>query len=384
MWCNGGGGGWRLAAGGVWAEKGGSGRREVVRVMKPGGVREKPRSGSTGVNQLWYLILPKLLSDFAASSKLTAGFSGYAVVCRFTESVHKVNIWIMDRPTIDLLVPSGHTMSDCEIVAHKVEFSDQAFTMSILTKLRCITLDVTGTLIAYKGELGDYYCMAAKAAGQQCPDYKRVHEGFKLAYTEMAKKHPCFGFAEKIPNIVWWKTCVRNSFVQAGYEYDEETFEKIFRRIYATFGSSAPYSIFPDAKPFLRWLRESGITVGLVSNAEYRYQDVILPALGLNQGSEWDFGVFSGLEGVEKPDPRIYEIALKKAGNVAPQQVLHIGDSMRKDYLPARSVGMHALLLDRFKTADAVDWRKAGATVLPDLIATKDWLTSEELKCSDM
>ncbi|XP_055805815.1 uncharacterized protein LOC129874542 [Solanum dulcamara] len=256
--------------------------------------------------------------------------------------------------------------------------------MSILTKLRCITLDVTGTLIAYKGELGDYYCMAAKAAGKQCPDYKRVHEGFKLAYTEMAKKHPCFGYAEKIPNIVWWKTCVRNSFVQAGYEYDDETFEKIFRRIYATFGSSAPYSLFPDAIPFLRWLRESGITVGLVSNAEYRYQDVILPALGLNQGSEWDFGVFSGLEGVEKPDPRIYEIALKKAGNVAPEEVLHIGDSLRKDYVPARSVGMHALLLDRFKTADAVDWRKAGATVLPDLIATKDWLTSEKLKCSDL
>ncbi|CAN4083675.1 unnamed protein product [Withania somnifera] len=256
--------------------------------------------------------------------------------------------------------------------------------MSILTKLRCITLDVTGTLIAYKGELGDYYCMAAKAAGQQCPDYKQVHEGFKLAYTEMAKKHPCFGFAEKIPNIVWWKTCVRNSFVQAGYEYDEETFEKIFRRIYATFGSSAPYSIFPDAIPFLRWLRERGITVGLISNAEYRYQDVILPALGLNQGSEWDFGVFSGLEGVEKPDPRIYEIALKKAGNAAPEEVLHIGDSMRKDYLPARSVGMHALLLDRFRTAEAVDWRKAGATVLPDLITTKDWLTSEKLKRSDM
>lgn len=270
-----------------------------------------------------------------------------------------------------------------DIVITGLEFAVQSFTMSMLTKLRCITLDVTGTLIAYKGELGDYYCMAAKAAGKQCPDYKRVHEGFKLAYTEMAQKHPCFGFAEKIPNIVWWKTCVRDSFVRAGYEY-EETFEKIFRRIYATFGSSAPYSIFPDSKPFLRWLRERGITVGLVSNAEYRYQDVILPALGLHQGSEWDFGVFSGLEGVEKPDPRLFDIALKRAGNVAPEEVLHIGDSMRKDYLPARSVGMHALLLDRFKTADAVNWRKSGATVLPDLTATKDWLTSEELKCNDI
>jgi len=71
--------------------------------------------------------------------------------------------------------------------------------------------------------------------------------------------------------------------LQAGYDYDEETFEKIFRHIYSAFGSSAPYSAFPDAQPFMRWAREKGLTVGVVSNAEYRYKDVILPALGLNQ-----------------------------------------------------------------------------------------------------
>ena len=26
---------------------------------------------------------------------------------------------------------------------------------------RLVTVDVTGTLIAYRGQLGDYYCMAA-------------------------------------------------------------------------------------------------------------------------------------------------------------------------------------------------------------------------------
>ncbi|XVE67568.1 hypothetical protein DITRI_Ditri08aG0170900 [Diplodiscus trichospermus] len=236
--------------------------------------------------------------------------------------------------------------------------------MSLLTSLRSITVDVTGTLIAYKGELGDYYCMASKAVGLPCPDYKRVHQGFKLAYTEMAKKYPCFGFAAKVPNI------------QAGYEYDEDTFEKIFRRIYASFGSSAPYTVFPDSQPFLGWAREKGLKVGIVSNAEYRYQEVILPALGLNQGSEWDFGVFSGLEGVEKPDPRIYKIALERAGNFAPEETLHIGDSMRKDYVPAKSVGMNALLLDRFKTPDAEEWRKSGAIVLPDLVAVQELLSS--------
>ncbi|RZC48232.1 hypothetical protein C5167_041183 [Papaver somniferum] len=250
--------------------------------------------------------------------------------------------------------------------------------MSILSRLRCITVDVTGTLIAYKGQLGDYYCMAAKSAGLPCPDYKRMHEGFKIAYTDMAKQYPCFGHAAKMPNIVWWKTCVRDSFVKAGYDYDEETFEKVFRRIYSTFGSAAPYTIFPDSQPFLRWARKQGLIVGIVSNAEYRYQDVILPSLGLNKGTEWDFGVFSGLEGVEKPNPRIYEIALERAGNIPPEEVLHIGDSMRKDYIPATSLGMHGLLLDRFKTPDAKTWRDSGAPVLPDLEAAVTWLTSEK------
>ncbi|KAJ3679273.1 hypothetical protein LUZ60_017284 [Juncus effusus] len=250
--------------------------------------------------------------------------------------------------------------------------------MSLLSKLKLVTIDVTGTLIAYKGELGDYYCMAAKSVGLPCPDYKRMHEGFKYAYADMARKYPCFGHAAKMPNVDWWRTCVKDSFIRAGYEYDEETFEKVFRRIYSSFGSSAPYSIFEDSIPFLRWVRKNGITVGIVSNAEYRYQDVILPSLGLNKYSEWDFGVFSGLVGIEKPDPKIYKIALEKAGNISPQESLHIGDSYRKDYIPARSVGMRAVLLDRFKTLDAVSWRQAGAPVFPDLLAVQDWLVKEE------
>ena len=86
--------------------------------------------------------------------------------------------------------------------------------MSILQKLRCITVDVTGTLIAYKGELGDYYCMAAKSVGLPCPDYKRMHEAFKTAYTDMAKRYPCFGYAAKMPNVDWWRSCVKDSFVK--------------------------------------------------------------------------------------------------------------------------------------------------------------------------
>ena len=66
---------------------------------------------------------------------------------------------------------------------------------------------------------------------------------------------------------------------------------------------------------------------------------------------------------MEKPDKKIYEIALEMAGNVRPEEALHIGDSFRKDYIPAHELGMHAVLLDRFKTLEAQKWSEAGAPV---------------------
>lgn len=244
--------------------------------------------------------------------------------------------------------------------------------------LRCVTVDVTGTLMGYKGVLGDYYCMAAKAVGLPCPDYERMHMGFKLAYKEMATKYPCFGKTANLSNVDWWRMCVRNSFLQAGYDYDKESFDQVFRRIYSMFGSAAPYTLYPDAQPFLRWVRKQGILVGIVSNASYRYRDIILPTLGLNKDSEWDFGVFSGIEGVEKPDPEIFKIAVKAAGNICPEQILHIGDNLRKDYQPARSLGMRALLIDRFSTPEAHTAKETGVPVVADLLEAQEYITSME------
>lgn len=174
--------------------------------------------------------------------------------------------------------------------------------------------------------------------------------------------------------------------MQAGYDYSNEIFDHVFKRIYSMFGSTAPYMIYSDAQPFLRWARKQGIVVGVVSNAEYRYRDIILPTLGLNQGSEWDFGLFSGIVGIEKPDPRIFEIALKKAGGVAPEHALHIGDSLVKDYLPARELGMHAMLLDRFKSKEARVAREAGVPVFPDLSDAQNFIISwqEQVKRASM
>lgn len=70
---------------------------------------------------------------------------------------------------------------------------------------------------------------------------------------------------------------------QAGYNYTDHEHDAVFKRIYGIFGSSVPYQLFEDAKPFLRWVRAQGIMVGVLSNASYRYRDDILPQLGLKQ-----------------------------------------------------------------------------------------------------
>ncbi|KAH8067801.1 N-acylneuraminate-9-phosphatase [Aureococcus anophagefferens] len=56
--------------------------------------------------------------------------------------------------------------------------------------------------------------------------------------------------------------------------------------------------------------------------------------------------------GVEKPDAGIFEAALERArfwcgADLAPHEVLHVGDSFECDYLGARAFGFQALHLDR-------------------------------------
>ncbi len=52
--------------------------------------------------------------------------------------------------------------------------------------------------------------------------------------------------------------------------------------------------------------------------------------------------VASGEEGVEKPDKRIFEIALQKS-RCLPQNTVMIGDRIDNDILPANLLGMHTI-----------------------------------------
>jgi HAD superfamily hydrolase (TIGR01509 family) len=88
-------------------------------------------------------------------------------------------------------------------------------------------------------------------------------------------------------------------------------------------------------------LQQAGLRLGVVSNSDGRVEQA-LAAAGLRK--YFDVVVDSALVGVEKPDPRIFQAALK-ALSVKPEEALYVGDLYQVDVVGARAAGIEAILL---------------------------------------
>jgi putative hydrolase of the HAD superfamily len=113
--------------------------------------------------------------------------------------------------------------------------------------------------------------------------------------------------------------------------------------IYATFTDLASYRAFPDAEPTLRLIKSRGLRLGLISNFE-EWLERLLERVGLTP--YFDVLAISGVEGMEKPDPRIFRLALERAGT-EPGEAVYVGDNPEFDTEPAEALGMLGVLLDR-------------------------------------
>jgi HAD superfamily hydrolase (TIGR01509 family) len=101
----------------------------------------------------------------------------------------------------------------------------------------------------------------------------------------------------------------------------------------------------------LAQLKDQGYTLGVVSNADGRVEK-FLELVGL---TKWlDFVVDSGAVGVEKPNPRIFEIALERAG-VKAAEAIHVGDVYEVDVLGAQRAGINPVFLALYATQQPTD-----------------------------
>ena len=114
-------------------------------------------------------------------------------------------------------------------------------------------------------------------------------------------------------------------------------------RLYAGFTDLANYALFDDVPEALEDLTAAGLILGIVSNFE-AWLDDLLGRLGVRE--LFPVRVISGLEGLEKPDPRIYGLALERAG-VPAGDTAFVGDNPEFDIAPPAALGMFPVLIDR-------------------------------------
>jgi putative hydrolase of the HAD superfamily len=119
--------------------------------------------------------------------------------------------------------------------------------------------------------------------------------------------------------------------------------------------------IIPGSVDGLRALVATGVHVGIISNADgtvaqrLAAQEVLQVGPGL--GVEVACVIDSGVVGVDKPDPRIFHIALEVIG-IDAADAWYLGDMPGIDVVGARAAGLWPIVMDPFDFQAGVDYRR--------------------------
>jgi putative hydrolase of the HAD superfamily len=103
------------------------------------------------------------------------------------------------------------------------------------------------------------------------------------------------------------------------------------------------FALYEDVSPALDTLRSDGYVVGVITNMSRPGEDV---AESMGFKSNVDFTISSMDVGASKPDPKMFEAALSRAG-VAPDAAAHVGDQLETDIQGAVASGINPILIDR-------------------------------------
>lgn len=139
----------------------------------------------------------------------------------------------------------------------------------------------------------------------------------------------------------WWMRMYAELLRRCGYRGDIPSAQD---ELWGLWRSGRALRLFPDTVDTLKNLQAQRYRLAVVSNWDDTLHRTLI-RLGIRPYFEEVF--CSYLLGAEKPDPRLFQHALR-AMNVDAQSVWHVGDSLESDVAGARSVGIRPILIDHF------------------------------------
>jgi putative hydrolase of the HAD superfamily len=207
--------------------------------------------------------------------------------------------------------------------------------------IRALLFDAAGTLIEPAEPVAEVYARCAAGFGLNL-EATAIREAFGHAFGSSGdpawERHPEGDAAER----EWWRQVVRRTLEQAaGRPLPDELVAACFQSLFAHYESPVAWRVFPEVAEVLDQAGCEGFRVAVVSNFDRRLHRV-LEGCGLS----FEVVLTSADAKCRKPDPSIFLQVLERL-ELAPDEVLHVGDSPAADGTGARAAGIEAYLLDR-------------------------------------
>lgn len=156
----------------------------------------------------------------------------------------------------------------------------------------------------------------------------------------------------------------RRPLCQAGLpDHNARSLSELFDPLYLDLLAQQK-TLMPGAITLLRRLRRAGVTIGILSNGFKEVQHRKIHTAGLDPYI--DLVVLSDDIGVNKPDPRIFDHAMRQAHDTDPTHHLMIGDNPQTDIAGAIATGWNALWYHPLRAFPGVPCPK-GADEITDL-----------------
>jgi putative hydrolase of the HAD superfamily len=204
-----------------------------------------------------------------------------------------------------------------------------------------IVFDVGGTLLHRDLDLLARAYIDAVAARGSARDFAQTCAILGALESEMpARQRQRLVSLEQDNGKAFWEDFYAEGFRRLGVNADVSVAVNAIRE---RFQRGEFETLFDDVIPMLDALGARGTRLGILSNFSPNCEDV-LRQVGIHH--YFSFFVVSAIAGVEKPEPRIFDLAVRAADRPR-AEIVYVGDSIFHDVEGAQRAGIAAILVDR-------------------------------------